>query len=379
MGRLRSRLCVETLEGREVPAGTVNITFSGNSELFITLSGDNLDNDVLIELNSNDIRITGNAGTTLNYSTTTLVGGWSVDTTNSTSSLLILVKTTSAVLGGINANMGQGNDRVDLQANAVLPINNNLTVDMGQGNDLVNITGTATTAIQINGDATFNLGNDNDAINIEYTEIYGNLIISEVTYSGNDQVRVSNSHVYLDTQILLAKGNDGFYIDNSIFNNLTISAAGGNDTVVFMPGATSIYGNLDIITGGGNDRVIVFGSGSSASPNVSVTGITRILTGGGNDLVRFGTSSSTGSTVGLGATVIRTGAGNDKIYMRDAIMSLLIALLDSGDDQVINNWGADNVTVGFGSLLDGGTNTPLGDNLSSPWSAPANLTVVNFP
>ncbi len=64
--------------------------------------------------------------------------------------------------------------------------------------------------------------------------------------------------------------------------------------------------------------------------------------------------------------------------MRDAIMSLLVALLGDDDDTVMNNWGTDNVTVGFGSLLDGG-NHIITDILPPGWTPPANLTVINFP
>ena len=62
--------------------------------------------------------------------------------------------------------------------------------------------------------------------------------------------------------------------------------------------------------------------------------------------------------------------------MRNAFMSLLVALLGDGNDKVDNNWGTDNVTVGSGSLLDGGKGT---DILPPGWTPPANLTVINIP
>jgi hypothetical protein len=142
---------------------------------------------------------------------------------------------------------------------------------------------------------------------------------------------------------------------------------------------SQVGNNLLIYTGGGNDRVFV-DNGTSGTATLQVFGTTVIRTDVGDDLVRFGAPSTTvgGPTVDLQTTIIDTGDNNDAIFMEDAIMSLLIALLGNGDDKVLNNWGASNVTVGFGSLLDGG-NHVVGDTLPTPWTAPANLTVINFP
>lgn len=343
MGRLRSRLCVETLEGREVPAGTVTVLGHGTDD--ITITGDNLANDIQISMNNNGIQIQANGTTTLTLDPNT-PGGW------------IVTNTTTLIV--LNPN-GTNN----------LPTLGNLLVNMNQGNDKVSVL-----QIQTSGNAIFLMGDGDDKLNIAASDIGGNLIIRETF--GNDLVVMDAVTVNGDSYVYLTQGNDKCFITSSNFmNDLIINTAGGQDVVRFIPGTVQVNQNLGIYTGGGNDKVIV-DNGTSGAATLVVNGNTVIRTHGGDDLVLFGILGATGATVNLKATLIHTGAGNDKIYMRDAIMSLLIALLDSGDDQVINNWGADNVTVGFGSLLDGGPHIS-GDSLSNPWSAPANLTVVNFP
>jgi hypothetical protein len=207
--------------------------------------------------------------------------------------------------------------------------------------------------------------NGDDKVSIGACTINNNLVIRD-SPGGNDIVIIDNTIVGNNTYIYLTSGNDKVF-------------PGGNDVVRFIPGTVIVGGNLGILTGGGRDRVLV-DPGTSGAVTLKVFGTTSIRTGLGNDLVSFGVpfSTTTGPTVDLQATVIDTGAGNDRIYMRDAIMSLLVALLGDGDDTVMNKWGTDNVTVGFGSLLDGG-NHIITDSLPSSWTPPANLTVINFP
>lgn len=223
------------------------------------------------------------------------------------------------------------------------------------------------------------MGRDDDTLRIGAVLIGNHLWISDP--SGNDKVIINNTTVTANTYIYLTSGLDKVFIAGSgtIFgNNLFINTGDGHDLVRFIPGLSQVGNNLGIYTGGDNDQVIVDGSGTTTPLTLQVSGTTDIRTGQGDDLVRFGTRSTTGLTVDLQGTVIDTGDGNDRIYMRDAIMKLLIALLGNGNDQVLNIWGTANVMVGFGSLLDGG-NHVFGDTLPSPWTPPTNLTVVNFP
>jgi hypothetical protein len=300
------------------------VTVLGANAADVSITGDNQSNDIFVTLSSQGIEVHANAPTTLALDPST-PANWIV---TNTSTLIIL-----------NPNGPNQSPTLD-----------NLYISMLNGDDKVSI-----------GACTIN----------------NNLVIRD-SPGGNDIVIIDNTIVGNNTYIYLTSGDDKVFLTSSRFTqDVFINTAGGNDVVRFIPGTVIVGGNLGIYTGGGNDRVRV-DPGTSGAVTLRVFGTTFIQTHLGNDLVRFGVPSSTGPTVDLQATVIDTGAGKDKIYMRDAIMSLLVALLGDDDDTVMNNWGTDNVTVGFGSLLDGG-NHIMGDILPPGWTPPANLTVINFP
>jgi hypothetical protein len=320
MLRPRSQLQVEVLEDRSVPA----VTVLGDNAADVSITGDNQSNDIFVTLSSQGIELHANGSTTLALNPST-PANWIV---TNTSTLIIL-----------NPNGPNQPPTLD-----------NLYISMLNGDDKVSI-----------GACTIN----------------NNLVIRD-TPGGNDIVAINNTIVGNNTYIHLTKGDDKVFLTNSQFsNNVFISTAGGKDVVRFIPGTVIVGGNLGILTGGGRDRVLV-DPGTSGAVTLKVFGTTSIRTGLGNDLVSFGVpfSTTTGPTVDLQATVIDTGDGDDRIYMRDAIMSLLVALLGDGDDTVMNNWGTDNVTVGFGSLVDGGNGFDSPPSWTTP---PANLTVINFP
>jgi len=320
MLRPRSQLQVEVLEDRSVPA----VTVLGDNAADVSITGDNQSNDIFVTLSSQGIELHANGSTTLALNPST-PANWIV---TNTSTLIIL-----------NPNGPNQPPTLD-----------NLYISMLNGDDKVSI-----------GACTIN----------------NNLVIRD-SPGGNDIVIIDNTIVGNNTYIYLTSGNDKVFLTSSQFsNNVFISTAGGKDVVRFIPGTVIVGGNLGILTGGGRDRVLV-DPGTSGAVTLKVFGTTSIRTGLGNDLVSFGVpfSTTTGPTVDLQATVIDTGDGDDRIYMRDAIMSLLVALLGDGADTVMNNWGTDNVTVGFGSLLDGGNHI---DSLPPVWTPPANLTVINIP
>ncbi len=342
----QSQLHVEMLEDRSVPA----VTVLGFNMADIKITGDNQSNDINITMTNQGIEVQANGPTTLALDSNTPIG-WVV---NNTPTLIIL---------NPNALSNQP------------PTLDNLFVDMLNGDDKVTAGSLGT-----NASAYFTMGNGNDILRIGACRFGSNLIVRDP--SGNDTVVIDNTTVGVNTYIHLTSGLDRVFIagNGTVFgNDLFINTAGGNDIVRFIPGLSQVGNNLLIYTGGGDDRVIV-DNGTSGTATLRVFGTTVIRTDIGNDLVRFGNPSPTvgGPTVDLQTTLIDTGDDKDVIFMEDAIMSLLIALLGNGDDTVLNNWGASNVTVGLGSLLDGGTHV-FGDTLPTTWTAPANLTVVNFP
>jgi len=316
MLRPRSQLQVEVLEDRSVPA----VTVLGANAADVSITGDNQSNDIFVTLSSQGIEVHANGSTTLALNPST-PANWIV---TNTSTLIIL-----------NPNGPNQSPTLD-----------NLYISMLNGDDKVSI-----------GACTIN----------------NNLVIRD-SPGGNDIVIIDNTIVGNNTYIYLTSGNDKVFLTSSRFTqDVFINTAGGNDVVRFIPGTVIVGGNLGILTG---DDLVRVDPGTSGAVTLKVFGTTSIRTGLGDDLVRFGVPSSTGPTVDLQATVIDTGDGDDRIYMRDAIMSLLVALLGDGDDTVMNNWGTDNVTVGFGSLVDGGNGFDSPPSWTTP---PANLTVINFP
>jgi hypothetical protein len=344
MLRRRSQLHVEMLEDRSVPA----VTVLGLNTADIMITGDNQSNDINITMTNQGIEVQANGATTLALDPNT-PAGWVV---TNTSTLIVL---------NPNAPINQS------------PTLDNLFVNMLNGDDVV-----TATSLQANGSGHFTMGNGNDILRIGACRFGNNLIVRDL--SGNDTVVIDNTTVGVNTYIYLTSGLDRVFIagNGTVFgNDLFINTAGGNDLVRFIPGLSQVGNNLFIYTGGGNDRVIV-NNGTSGTATLQVFGTTVIRTDVGNDRVLFGNPNPTalgGPTVDLKTTLIDTGDGNDTIFMEDAIMSLLIALLGNDDDAVL---GMSNVTVGPGSLLDGG-NHVFGDILPTPWTPPANLTVVNFP
>ncbi len=343
MLRRRSQLHVEMLEDRSVPA----VTVLGLNTADIMITGDNQSNDINITMTNQGIEVQANGATTLALDPNT-PSGWVV---TNTSTLIVL---------NPNAPINQS------------PTLDNLFVNMQNGDDVV-----TATSLQANGSGHFMMGNGNDILRIGACRFGNNLIVRDL--SGNDTVVIDNTTVGVNTYIYLTSGLDRVFIagNGTVFgNDLFINTAGGNDLVRFIPGLSQVGNNLFIYTGGGNDRVIV-DNGTSGTATLQVFGTTVIRTDVGNDRVLFGNPNPTalgGPTVDLKTTLIDTGDGNDTIFMEDAIMSLLIALLGNDDDAVL---GMSNVTVGPGSLLDGG-NHVFGDILPTPWTPPANLTVVNF-
>ncbi len=321
MLRPRSQLQVEVLEDRSVPA----VTVLGTNAADVFITGDNQSNNITVTLTTQGIQVQANGPNTTLALNPSTPANWIV---TNTSSLIVL-----------NPNGPNQSPTLD-----------NLHINMRNGNDIVSI-----------GSCTIN----------------NNLVIRD-SPGGNDIVKIDNTIVGNDTYIFLTSGNDKVFLTSSRFiRHVFINTAGDKDVVRFIPGTVFVGGNLGILTGDDNDLVRV-DPGTSGAVTLIVFGTTSIRTGLGDDLVRFGVPSSTGPTVNLQATVIDTGAGKDKIYMRDAIMSLLVALLGDDDDTVMNNWGTGNVTVGFGSLLDGGPHITM-DSLPTGWTSPANLTVINFP
>ncbi len=346
---VRQRLRLEMLEGREVPAVAVDADFGligGPTDVDLRLIGDPQNDHIQITQSGTQITINALSGTTL--TTGSINPAWIVSTPTSTQ---IVLDPQSAW--------------------------DNLLVAAGAGNDTIEV---FNTSFSKNVSISSSLGTD--TVRIGAMQVGGNLVIQDPNpvNDGNDTVVMDGVRVQGDTNIRFRYGNDRCIITRSNFQgNLVIFGGPGNDLARFVPGLNQVMGHLNILTHGGQDRVWVDAAPSpGVPPTLEVNGNTAIYTHGGSDQVIFGNGTGTGLSVDLHGTLINTGNGNDSLAMRDAIMTLLVALLDNGNDAVLNPWSLTNlnITVGPGSLLDGGAGT---DSLPSGVTPPSNLTVVNFP
>lgn len=358
----RTKLLVEVLEARCVPAGTVTIDGWGAGNINIT--GDGLDNQIGITGTSNGLQIDGLSGTTLALgpSLSGSLGFWVVF--SSTSQVVLLPGGPSApTLGQLYINMLAGHDRIQATTlQTPWQAHGNIIILPGDGNDAVVLGGVTTQKALLIRD---HLGND--LVQLDAVSAHDPSFIS--LGANNDQVRILGSGTVFD-------------------DDLTIWTGAGSDLVRFSPGQSLIKGDLVINTtvpvGDGGDTVLVDYASLATDPHtLAVLGNTQITTGDGADVIRFGLGTGLGPSADLGGTTnINMGNQNDRIFASRVIFNgVLTALLGAGNDQVLNNWGAASVSVAPGSVLNGGPPPPgLGaDLLPAGWTAPAGLSVVGFP
>jgi hypothetical protein len=289
--------------------------------------------------------------------------------------------------GNFGVNLGSGNDSFLLlvsssEDNSV----ESLSLDSGSGDDLVYV---YKPSLLLGG--TLSTGDGNDTV---YLNDCG-VAISTSLGAGNDTLLVNSCFTYHTFSADLGSGNDrASFSGNNRFGDfdegeedpwyggLTVVGGAGNDLLTFT-GRTQVLNKLNIDLGDGNDRLLVAAAATSSDPaTLSVDGPdgeinALIRLQGGIDTVRFGTGSGSGTSVAFAdQTRLELGSGDDRLFIRNAIFNLLIALLGDGNDQVLNNWGSSSVTVGAGSKLHGGAGV---DVLPAGWTTPTNLTVLAIP
>jgi hypothetical protein len=269
-------------------AGNVTATLAGGN---LTLTGDNVDNDITVSGIAPNISVSG-TGTTING---------------------LASKGFSGVTGSITINLKGGNDR--LTVDTVRNIKG-LFVDTGggdtaaNGNDFVNVFGST-----ILGDVRILTGAGNDEVNLFNTSISKTLLID--TGSENDEVEAEFVSVGLDANIFTGIGND--------------EATANNDT---------FSGNFKIDTGSGDDEANLL--------NSTVAKDATILTGSGLDTVFLGTDPddevfTASSRLDIqGNLLVDTGADADNLTISDTTVHK--------DANIFTGSGADNVTIGVGML-----------------------------
>ena len=386
------RLTLERLEERDVPAGIVSVyavldsSFTPN-RVHLTITGDDLDNQVDIVRESGQVKVIAQGTTVLHYDLSSPFPSGDV-----TATYTQITFNAPAGIRDLSITMGGGHDSVRVSVIGDHSFGN-FGVNLGSGNDSFLLLGSSSTAPNINFVNSFSLDSDSgdDCVYVYKTFLLeGTLSTGE----GNDTLLV-NSCISDSFSADLGSGNDRasfsgnnrFGVDPSSpldtwLGGLTVVGGAGNDLLTFT-GQTQVLNKLNIDLGVGNDRLLVAAAANAADPaTLSVDGPdgqinALIRLQAGNDLVRFGTGAGSGPSVNFAdQTRLEMGSGDDALFIRNAIFNLLIALLGDGNDQVLNNWGGSGVTVGAGSKLHGGAGVDL---LPSGWTTPPNLTILAIP
>lgn len=327
---------LERLEGRMVPAGVVNATFSlgvltltaVNDPNDVDILGTNNQNIVIDGAGGNDITVTGNDGET----GTAFTAGLFVNVTK-----IVLV-------------MGLGDDRVTITDSS---LTGNLVFKGGSGdNDLFvdgvnNSSGTAGASpgnntlgnIKItNGDGLdfFAIGGGTNVINGSVTinnglggsETRANSLVADVTTIGGT-VTVTN----LDgADTFRTGGTSATFTGKVIINNGT----GGSLTRFAAPTTTTLIGGISISNGAGNDEFSTFGptftvgtflvrrnltisNGTGDSDTIFQAGVNTIhgnlsvTNGAGFDT--FDINSVTFQVTGTGSATVNNGVGGSDTFI----------------------------------------------------------------
>lgn len=246
-------------------AGDVMVALEGS---FMTVQGDNLDNQVTIARAANgNVVVSGQTGTLING--------------------LPSVTFLNPSLNALDIRMENGNDIVNLRG---LQVANDLFADLGEGND--RLTAVAATPNTIGANMTVEGGLGNDLIQLnriavgEDLKVEGGLgtltatiadsIMSKsLTVIGDDLVdvvTVRNTRIALDASFETKGGNDRVTLtDVSAFNlgiNTDANDLAGLDRVTLT--RVNTVEDLGIFTGAGNDVVQMTDVGSGKSITVSL-------------------------------------------------------------------------------------------------------------
>jgi hypothetical protein len=150
----RTRLGLQTLEGREVPAGVVTATLSPTGVLSIV--GDHDDNGFTLTVNSTTISLVPDGTTTLNIPSPLIgtVKSIKADLKGGDDTAVLDPTAIFEVPGAVNFLLGDGNNTLDLTTNQAILLGS-LTVKGGDGSDMVTVQGGIAEGSRVNGAASF--------------------------------------------------------------------------------------------------------------------------------------------------------------------------------------------------------------------------------
>ena len=363
---------IEQLETRSLLTGTVNVVLSASNSL--TITGDDDNNAINIDISEDGVRVTTTGGTALK------INGVLDGDSN------VVFPLPAAPFKDVKIDMKGGNDTVNITvdngsgsglgtgagsgAADPLAITGDLTVKLGDGNNSFNLDligdggGNGAVALSVGGDVKITGGKGSDFVDLDFDDTEdqdGNTVFigkgltidlgdgengtdittdsdftvtGDVKYKGGKNGDVLTLHNQGTTKFLKSLSVDtgkgsgtlqqdaaddvSFHSDDdsslAVTKDVTIKVGDGVESFVEIEDdKVTIGGKLDITTGSGKDEVFVgFGSGGGSSVGKDVD----IDTGKGDDFVSVVTSD--GTVVINGNLDIKLGDGNDCLEVGDS-------------------------------------------------------------
>lgn len=391
--RRRCRLAVESLEGREVPAGAVTTSLIGGN---LTITGDNLDNQITIS------QATVGQVTIVGGGTTTVDGGAS---------------STKSFTGNLAIKLLHGNDTVsfDLTNPIVLPLG--LSVFYGAsgiGTKVTQTTNATTNTLSVAKNLTINYGAGTVTTTLDNLRVNGNVTVS---HGDGDSAFTADSKAAASTFAVIG-GNltvrnklgqaMNFLADTNVGKNVNFSngkavtTIAGSTTIANVVNTTlaTIQGNLTISntsgdsTGGGDsvgdvhvmgNATLSLGNGAFKATLANVKGASPMVIDG--KLTVSGTVNGT-DTISLGAPVVGLTVGKN-LKIKAGSHSATISIDDTavnGNTNITTGNDADTVTIDGnatdeGSTFSGNFNLSTGqgiDSLSINSGAVASTALTDF-
>ena len=255
----------------------------------------------------------------------------------------LATETVNGVTGGLQLNLGGGDDQVTLNN---IYAAGSLAIDLGEGDDTITLGSTATVSSAQN--LTINFGGGNDALAMERVYIAGDQTIDGG--AGNDMLMIAGNTeggFWLGTSSVGATtlqggdGDDRMQVSYSfVVGPLTIDGGNGNDAISLVASATS---GQSMITGmDGHDLLAV-------DTNYFVS--TVVVNGGtGSDILLLknsivlqsatlsgaeGSDSTEVDNVIVRGLMVNAGAGHDAVTVRASLLENLFADVGDGDDSLI--------------------------------------------
>jgi len=384
-GARRFQPLVETLEARLNLAGNVVASFSGGN---LTLTGDNQANELRIVGGGSGVFSVSGVGTSLGgvfEGVRDFSNVWNI-TINFKNGDDVATFITAELPGVLNYTGGNGNDQLLFgEGNGEDQSFGALVANMGAGND----------SIEVNGESDFTIagvvsvygGDGNNTLDLDPDDSLTLGAVTVVNGKGNDFVDIGDTVVNA-VSIVINNGNgdNDFFLDGdvTIQGSVVVTGGtgpdnvepgdGGGDTLIvggsmvfnlgngtnfteFSQVNTSIGGGITYTGGTGSDTFDIDGE------QINVRGSVSLATGNGADIILLneGATNIAGSLVvdtaagadeltffGLtviGTTVVKTGEGSDSVTVDNSTFRGAVTLLTAG--------GIDTVSIEAGDQDDG--------------------------